>query len=93
MLPDAHAKSILSKSYVNAIAAQAGYGCHFPDPDYGIDAIVSEVQVLDNGKYVQTGCHFNVQIKASYNYQKRDDAIVYSLDRDAYQRLISHDAG
>lgn len=93
MLPDSHAKSFLSKSYVNAIATQAGYGCQFTEPDYGIDAMVSEVRLLENGKFVNSGYHYNVQIKASYDYDKHENEIIYALKPEAYERLLVHEGG
>ena len=93
MIPDSHAKSFLSKSYVNAVATQAGFGCQFVEPDYGVDARISEIRVLPSGRYVDCGLHFTVQIKASHNYLKTANEIVYSLDADAYERLICHDGG
>ena len=93
MIPDSHAKSFLSKSYVNAIATQAGYGCQFTEPDYGIDAAISEVQVIPSGKCVSTGVHFNVQMKATHNFTRNNNAVIYALDADAYNRLILHACG
>lgn len=93
MIPDAHAKSFLSKSYINAVATQAGYGCQFSEPDYGIDAIISEVQFVNGNKYVSSGFHFNIQIKATHNFVRRDDSIIYAIDIDAYNRLIYHRGG
>ena len=93
MIPDDHAKSFLSKSYVNAVATQAGYGCQFKEPDYGIDAEISEIQFIRKGKYVSTGVHFNVQMKATHDFEKNEDEIIYALDSDAYNRLIAHTGG
>ena len=93
MLPDSHAKSFLSRSYVNAVVTQAGFGCQFSEPDYGIDALVSEVQVLPSGRYVNSGYHFNVQIKASHARTRNDESIVYALDTDAHNRLVYHTGG
>jgi|CXWL01.1.fsa_nt_gi hypothetical protein len=93
MIPDNHAKSFLSKSYVNAVVTQAGYGCQFEEPDYGIDARISEVQFLPNGKYVSSGFHFNVQIKASHKFTKHNQSISYALEADAYNKLVYHKGG
>ncbi len=92
MIPDNHAKSSLSISYVKAVAAQAGYGCQFidQDQDYGVDAQISEIQFTAENRYVNSGFHYNIQIKASHNFQKQSDKIVYALDADAYNRLIHH---
>lgn len=94
MTPDSHAKSFLSKSYVNAVATQAGFSCKFGDEaDYGVDATISEIQVLRNGMHVETGFEFNVQIKASHDYKKYDGLITYDLDAAAYIRLTQHKGG
>jgi hypothetical protein len=93
MIPDNHVKSFLSKSYVNAVATQAGFGCQFKEPDYGIDAEISEVQFFNNGKYISTGYHFNVQMKATHNFTRNMNEVVYSLDAEAYNRLVYHKGG
>ena len=93
MIPDNHAKSFLSKSYVNAVATHAGYGCQFQEIDYGIDAEISEVQCTKTGKFVSTGFHFNVQMKATHNFTKNNNEVIYSLDADAYNRMIIHEGG
>lgn len=93
MIPDSHAKSFLSQSYVNAVATQAGYTCHFKNPDYGVDAQISEVQFLPNGKFLDSGFGFDIQIKASHKYKKTETEIIYSLDGDAYDRLVNYKGG
>ncbi len=93
MIPDSHAKSYLSELYVKAVATQAGFTCQFNDHDYGIDGTISEVQEVVNVGYLNTGVHFNVQIKASFNYKKLDDNIVYQLSSDARERLLRHSGG
>lgn len=93
MIPDNHAKSFLSKSYVNAIATQAGFGCQFTEPDYGIDAKISEIQFYSDHKYSETGYHFNIQIKASHAFSKKNGSIIYDLEADAYNRLVRHKGG
>lgn len=93
MIPDNHSKSFLSKSYVNAVAAQAGFGCQFTDPDYGIDAEISEVQYTEENIYVNSGYQFNIQMKATHNFHKSTTDITYPLEADAYNRLIYHKGG
>lgn len=93
MIPDSHAKSFLSKSYVNAVATQAGYSCQFIDPDYGEDARISEVQRTRDGKYLSSGYQFFVQIKASCDYTKSDNAISYAIEADAYNKLVRYEGG
>lgn len=93
MIPDSHAKSFLSQAYVNAVVTQAGYACQFSNPDYGSDARVSEVQVLPNGKFLNSGFDFDIQIKASHNCKKTSTEVIYSLDGNAYERLINFRGG
>ena len=93
MIPDSHAKSFLSQSYVNAVVTQAGYACQFSNPDYGTDARVSEIQVLPNGKFLNSGFDFDIQIKASHNCKITSTEVIYSLDGDAYDRLINYKGG
>lgn len=93
MIPDNHAKSYLSQSYVMTIATQAGYTCQFSNPDYGIDATISEVQCLKSGKCVSTGHQFNIQMKATHDFIKNENEIIYDLEAVAYNKLIYHTGG
>lgn len=88
MIPDSHIKEYLHRAYVQAVAAQAGYGCEFRGPDYGADAVISEVEHLPNGKRVATGYEFNLQMKASQVFIQREDATDYDLDAEAHNRLV-----
>jgi hypothetical protein len=87
MIPDEHAKSYLSKSYINAVATQAGYGCQFTEPDYGIDATISEIQMFTNRKFIPSGYDYKIQIKSSHNYRIEPLEIVYSIKQDTYDRM------
>lgn len=93
MIPDSHAEAYLSEAYVKAVVTQAGFTCCFHDPDYGIDALASEIQVTRKGKCVPTGHHFSIQIKASYEFTRNDGTIKYELKADAYNKLTQHPGG
>ena len=45
MMTREHRQEALSRAYVQTIAAQAGVLCSKPDPDYGIDLSLREVEV------------------------------------------------
>ncbi len=93
MVPDNHAKEFLHRAYVLAVATQAGYTCQFESDDYGADARISEIRHLPNGKFVRTGCHFSVQMKASHLYHQSASSVTYALEADAHNRLYEHRDG
>jgi hypothetical protein len=91
MLPDEHVKEHLHRAYVQAVAAQAGFTCDFPQADYGVDARISQVRKMPRGRYRASGTHFNVQMKASHQFTRRANDTGYSLEAEAYNSLVDHD--
>ncbi len=75
------------------MSALAGYTCTFVTDDYGVDARISEVQSFPAGNFIETGVHFNVQMKASHDYRHRGASTLYDPDVDAHNRLVAHTGG
>jgi len=48
---------------------------------------------LKNGSYVNSWLSYNIQIKATYNYSRNGNEIVYALKSEAYERLLVHKGG
>lgn len=92
-IPDNSLKEYLHCAYVQAVAAQAGYTCEFSTHDFGVDARISEVRHYENGRYRANGMHFNVQMKATQNYNQNGRSTKYELDAEAHDRLVAHDEG
>ena len=48
---------------------------------------------MPRGKFRAVGTHFNVQMKASHAFTRRDDSTGYNLEAEAYNSLVDHDDG
>lgn len=93
MLTKQQCMDIVSTSYVNAIAGQAGLICTKPQVDCGIDGIFSEVKVLPNGKRRDTGYKLDFQLKSTGNFIINKDEIIYDLEVKNYIDLIDEEVG
>lgn len=88
-IPLNHIQERLSVAYVSAIVARAGANfMQLNGSEYGIDGTIQHVRKLPNGKFTNTGWHFDCQLKATIDWIERPDAIVYDLDVDAYNKLV-----
>jgi len=92
-----HRQEYLSKAYIRAVAAKAGYTCAPPDPDYGLDLVIRDVDEEDdgNGKTVlqDYGYALDVSAKSTYIARIIDDCIHYDLEIKAYDNLIKEQRG
>lgn len=77
----------LSVAYVSAIVARAGATFHTVSSDYGVDARIARIDSL-NGKLMDMGVAFEMQLKASVQWQERDETIIYDLDAETYNKLV-----
>lgn len=82
-----HIEESLSVSYVSAVVAKAGASFDLVSRDYGVDVCVRRVDKF-NGIMMDMGVSFDLQLKASINWQEEDSYIVYDLEADAYNKLI-----
>lgn len=81
-------EAALSEAYVYAIAARAGANTSTRNRDYGIDGSFHEIMIV-NGQRVETGATINYQLKASQNCNLSGNEVVYTLKKDAYNRLVA----
>jgi len=93
MLTKQQCMDVVSTSYVNAIAGQAGLICTKPQIDCGIDGIFSEVKELPNGQRRDAGYRLDFQLKSTGNFAIGKDEIIYDLEVKNYIDLIDDDVG
>ncbi|WP_267353871.1 MULTISPECIES: DUF4365 domain-containing protein [unclassified Methylobacterium] len=93
MLTKQHRQESLSRSFVQAIAVTAGVDPGFDQGfDYGVDGQFRTI-VDRNGRYTRTGTALDYQLKASINWFKRGNTIVYDLDVKKYNDLVERSEG
>jgi len=98
VITEPHRKELLSRAYVEIVAACCGMSLSRPDPDYGVDLILHRVAFLTRGAdgkriFVQTGYPLEVQLKSTINAIVGTDEISYDLDAKAYAKLASTNVG
>ncbi len=64
MLPRNHRMELLSKAYVRAVVAQAGFSCDDVHSDFGIDLTVRNIAQRD-GRFVDLGPLVDLQLKST----------------------------
>ena len=88
-MPETFKMQKLSIAYVRAIAAKAGANVSNPEDDFGIDISFGKM-IERNGRYTDTGCiPLHAQVKASKNWEKREDVIVYDLEVKNYDDMVT----
>lgn len=81
-----HIKELISKAYVNALAARAGMTVAASYPDYGIDGTFKDIEYnVDTRKYSETGFGIDFQIKATVNITHKNGFIKYNLEAKNYR--------
>lgn len=86
--PESHIQSDLSISYLNAIAAHAGYSFIAQEKnDYGVDGQIRYVGKFNN-QYIDQSALFEVQLKSKTDATVKDEHIIYDLDVKAHTRLL-----
>jgi hypothetical protein len=86
-IPLDHVKERLSNAYVSAVAAQAGATFTPKHPEYGDDAFITPVKLLDNGRYAPLGYVLICQLKSTTTSKLEDNDVVYDMDVVAYNKL------
>lgn len=94
-MPSSHIKERLSVAYVNLVAARAGATCIdlSGGQDYGSDMEIHAVKQLPSGKFLSTGYLFHCQLKATTTSVLKDDAVIYDMDVEAYNKLVQWEGG
>lgn len=92
MIPSAHIGEVLSKSYIQTVAAQAGMKCETGNPEYGVDITLREIVYL-YGKLRPSGFPIDCQLKSTINWELKNGRIVYDLRGKNYNDLVLREGG
>ena len=93
-ITEEHVKENLSRAYVEAVIARAGFSYAESKNDYGIDGTIKEVIYNKRRKqYTDSGFNLDFQLKATVNAEVRGCEIVYDLRVKNYIDLIDEEIG
>lgn len=81
----------LQYAYLHAVVSGAGAKVKRTDGnvDFGSDGDISYVKNLPDGKFGDTSITFSFQMKATTRWKLEDDHIVYDIDVDSYNKLVT----
>lgn len=83
-----HQKEALSRAYVRAVIAKAGFNFGKTDFDYGIDGTIKDV-INRNGRYVDSCFGINFQLKSSCDVIFENGLVIYDLESKNYNDLVA----
>lgn len=86
MITKYHRQEGLSRAYVQAVAAKAGFGCNPRTIDYGMDFALHEIGA-ERGRLRETGIVLDVQVRSTTIASVDGEFITYDLDRHTYEML------
>src|SRR5579862_348454 len=86
MLPRNQRQELLSRTYIRAVAAQAGVVVSEPENDYGIDMTLRAVTVRD-GRWRDIGPQIDLQVKSTARPDIGDTYLSYDLPVVNYDDL------
>jgi len=88
MLPRNQRMELLSRAYVRAVAAHAGFTCDDVESDFGVDLAIRAVE-WENGGYHDLGVVLDVQLKSTTIAGVRfaDTEVFYELPVRNYRHL------
>ena len=92
-IPSNLAKAELQSAYVRAVVADAGATLASPEPDIGIDFMVSGARMRNEAQYAPTGLSFLCQLKSTKAWEIRNDKFIYAVEADAYNKLAELQKG
>ena len=93
-MTEAHTKELISRAYVNAIAARAGMTVAISSLDYGLDGTFKDIEYdARTREYSETGFGIDFQLKATVNAHPKNEVIKYSLEVKNYHKLIQSHVG
>jgi Domain of unknown function (DUF4365) len=81
-----HRQEALSRAYVQAIAARCGMSVSLPNPDYGIDLTLNDIEDF-GGWHAESGSKLDIQAKSTARAGGTADVIRYDLDLRSYDVL------
>lgn len=89
MITTQHIEEDLSKAYVMAIGAKAGYSIEMDRPhDYTVDGTFHEIAIIENERS-ESGYSIDFQLKSCKNCVIEKDFIKYDFDAKTYNYFIS----
>lgn len=87
MITQQHTEEDLSRAYVLAVGAKAGYSVEFTNGhDYGVDGSIKQITIINN-RIKDSGFSYDFQLKASVHWTETESTINYKLDIDTYNYL------
>lgn len=96
-MTEQHIKEQLSRAFVKAIAANAGFILREFDVDYGLDGKFSDVDfeedVSGHKRYCENGFGIDFQLKATTNITPKDGYLTYDLEAKNYNDLVKVNVG
>ena len=93
-MTEAHTKELISKAYVNALAACVSMSIATSSLDYGLDGTFKDIEYDPQTKeYGETGFGIDFQLKSTVNALPKNGVIKYSLEVKNYRKLIKTHVG
>jgi hypothetical protein len=93
VLTKEHIQEGLSRAFIHAMAARAGLICAESGTfDYGVDGTFRPV-VIRNGKRYTSSSALDFQARSTINWEYDGKNIVYDLDADTFNDLLSRTKG
>jgi hypothetical protein len=86
-----HRQEGLCRAYIQAIAAACGMSCSMPNPDYGIDLTLNDIEE-HGGRRAESGYKIDVQAKSVTQAVLAATEVRYDLDAPSFETL-RHPAG
>ena len=86
MLTRAHRQEALSRAYVLAVAAQAGFSYSTHGNDYGIDLSLRAMKIAKQ-RHVDAGVQLDLQLKCTTRASVGDTHVTYDLEVKTYDDL------
>lgn len=86
MMTRGHRQEALSRAYVRAIAARAGWICSEPEQDYGIDLCLRAVRIRGT-RYTDASGQFDLQLKSTTRANVTDTEVIFDLEVKNYDDL------
>jgi hypothetical protein len=85
---ETHVEEALSRAYIRAIAAHAGFNMQTFEHDYAVDGTFRQVKVIDD-KYLTYGPGLDFQAKSSISCTLDGGFVNYDMKVPAYNKLVS----
>jgi Domain of unknown function (DUF4365) len=87
VLTEQHIIESLSRAYVRALAGKAGLNLSVREYDYGVDGNFDEITIREKRR-VESGFSLSFQLKASTQWQRDDNTVIYDLEAKTYNDLV-----